>query len=289
MGSVVLLDQVINGLQFRVCCQHGIVQGGHSLLKWCSVRVNKVDVLLVLGLVLGLGHSVLPSVLLGALHDLEALFKDRALLVVELVQEGVVCNQQIRHHLVHIIGVILADIAVTVIGQSQLVVLGAVQNTGLQCGVHITEAHGGRRAAQQTHHFHVGGRLLHADLQTLQVGGLVDGGLDGVEVAGAGIQPCHRFQTGLGSGLENGVRHLGVVHRLVVGFYAGEQVRQVEDLVFGAEGLHDGSGCHYKVDGTGLGQLHHFGLGAQQLAGVHLHAVLVAQLLVDVVGKGFQS
>ena len=29
--------------------------------------------------------------------------------------------------------------------------------------------------------------------------------------------------------------------------------------------------------------------GAQQLAGVHLHAVLVAQLLVDVVGKGFQS
>ena len=93
----------------------------------------------------------------------------------------------------HIVGVILADIAVTVIGQSQLVVLGTIQNTGLQCGVHIAEAHGRSGAAQQTHHFHVGGRLLHADLQTLQVGGLVDGGLDGVEVAGAGIQPCHRF------------------------------------------------------------------------------------------------
>ena len=37
----------------------------------------------------------------------------------------------------------------------------------------------------------------------------------------------------LSGGLENGIRHLGVVHRLVVGFYAGEQVRQVEDLVFG--------------------------------------------------------
>ena len=67
----------------------------------------------------------------------------------------------------HIIGVILADIAVTVIGQSQLVVLGTIQNTGLQCGVHIAEAHGRSGAAQQTHHFHIGGRLLYADLQTL--------------------------------------------------------------------------------------------------------------------------
>ena len=74
MGSVVLLDQVINGLQLRVCGQHGIVQGGHSLLKRCSVRVNKVDMLLILGLVFGLSHSILPSVLLGALHDLETLF-----------------------------------------------------------------------------------------------------------------------------------------------------------------------------------------------------------------------
>ena len=142
MGSVVLLDQVINGLQFRVCCQHGIVQGSHSLLKRCSVRVNKVDVLLILGLIFRLSHSILPSILLGALHDLKALFKDRALLVAEFVQEGVVCHQQIRHHLVHIVGVILADITVTVIGQSQLVVLGTIQNTGLQRGVHIAEAWG---------------------------------------------------------------------------------------------------------------------------------------------------
>ena len=67
----------------------------------------------------------------------------------------------------HIIGVILADIAVTVISQCQLVVFGTIQNTGLQCGVHIAEAHGRSGAAQQTHHFHVGGRLLYADLQTL--------------------------------------------------------------------------------------------------------------------------
>ena len=189
----------------------------------------------------------------------------------------------------HIVGIILADITVAVIGQGQLVVLGTIQNTGLQCGIHITEAHGGGRAAQQAHHFHVGGRLLHADLQSLQVGRLVDGGLDGVEVASACIQPCNRFQTGLGSSLENGVGHLGVVHGLVVGFHAGEQIRQVEDLVLGTEGLHDGSGCHHKVDGTSLGQLHHFGLRAKQLAGVHFHAVLVAQFLVDVVGKGFQT
>ena len=189
----------------------------------------------------------------------------------------------------HIVGVILADIAVTVIGQSQLVVLGTIQNTGLQGGIHIAEAHGGGGAAQQTHHFHVGGRLLHADLQALQVGGLVDGGLDGVEIAGACVQPGHRLQTGLGGSLEDGVRHLGVVHGLVVGLHAGEQVRQVEDLVFGAEGLHDGSGRHHKIDSTGLGQLHHFGLGAQQLTGVHLHAVLVAQLFIDVVGKRFQA
>ena len=32
----------------------------------------------------------------------------------------------------------------------QLVVLGTIQNTGLQCGVHIAEAHGRSGAAQQS-------------------------------------------------------------------------------------------------------------------------------------------
>ena len=113
--------------------------------------------LLVLGLILGLGYSVLPGVLLDLLDDLEALIEDGALLVAEALQESIVRHQQVRHHLVHIVGVILADIAVAVVGQGQLVVLGTIQDAGLQGGVDITEAHGGGGAAQQTHHLHVGG------------------------------------------------------------------------------------------------------------------------------------
>ena len=71
MGSVVLLDPIINGLQLRICCQHGIVQGGHGLLERCSVRIDEVDMLLILSLVLGLGNSILPCILLGALYDLK--------------------------------------------------------------------------------------------------------------------------------------------------------------------------------------------------------------------------
>ena len=75
----------------------------------------------------------------------------------------------------------------------------------------------------------------------------------------------------------------------MVGLLAGEQIRQVEDLVLGAERLHDGVGGHHKVDRARLGQLHHLGLAAQQLAGVDLHAVLVAQLVVDMLRKGGQA
>ena len=71
--------------------------------------------------------------------------------------------------------------------------------------------------------------------------------------------------------------------------HAGEQIRQVEDLILGAERFHDSSGSHYKINGPGLGQLHHLGLAAQQLAGVDLDAVFPAQLFIDVRCKRFQA
>ena len=189
----------------------------------------------------------------------------------------------------HVVGVILADIAVAVVGQGQLVVLRAVQNAGLQGGVHITKAHGCGGTAQQTHHLHIGGRLLDANFEAFQVRGLVDGGLDGVEVAGARVQPGNGLQTRFLGGQEDRVGDLIVLHGGVVSLLAGEQIRQVEDLVLGAECLHDGVGGHHKVDGARLGQLHHLGLAAQQLAGVNLHAVLVPQFLIDKIRKRGQA
>ena len=131
--------------------------------------------------------------------------------------------------------------------RAQLVVLCAVQHLGLQGGIHITEAHGGGRAAQQLHHPHVGGRLLDADLQAVQVRGGVDGGVDGVEVAGAGVQPGDGLEAGLLGGLKDGPHDVGVVHRGVVCLGAGEQVGQVEQGVVLRESLQQGVDATQKV------------------------------------------
>ena len=77
----------------------------------------------------------------------------------------------------------------------------------------------------------------------------------------------------------------------MVGFRRAEQVGQVEQGVVLGEGLHDGVGCNDDVDCTGLGQLDHLGLGAQQLRGVDLHNVLLAQhfVVVDELSEGGQT
>ena len=77
----------------------------------------------------------------------------------------------------------------------------------------------------------------------------------------------------------------------MVSLGGGEQERQVEDGVVGAEGLHDGVGCNDDVDCTGLGQLDHLGLGAQQLRGVDLDHILVAQdfVVVDELREGLKA
>ena len=265
------------------------MHGGHRLLEGGDVGVDEVDPLLVLGLFLGGFHSVGPGFPLGLVQDLEALVKNGALLLAQAVHKAQVADQDIGDHLVHGVGVVFAHVAVAVVGQGQLVVLCAVQHLGLQGGVHIAKAHGGGRAAQQLHHPHVGGRLLDADLQAVQVRGGVDGGVDGVEVAGAGVQPGDGLEAGLLGGLKDGPHDVGVVHRGVVCLGAGEQVGQVEQSVVLRESLQQGVGRHAESDGAGLGQLDHLILGAQQLAGEDLDVVLVPQLAADELLEGQQS
>ena len=181
----------------------------------------------------------------------------------------------------HVVGVVLADITVAVVGQGQLVVLGAVDDLGLQRRVDITKAHGGGGTAQQVHHLHVGGGLLDADLQAFQVRRGVDGGVDRIEVAGAGIQPSDGLEAGLLGGAENRSRDVLVVHGGMVRLTGRKKVRQVEQGIVVAEGFQQRVGRHTEVDGAGLGQLDHLVLGAQQLAGEDLHVIFVAQFALD--------
>lgn len=288
---VVCLDHVVDGLQGGVALQNLVVQGHNSLLEGSGVGVQEVDTLLIQSLLLGGLDGAGPLSTLNGVDDLEALVKDGALLGRQTLQEGPVAQDQVGDHLVHIVGVVLTNVAVTVGGQSQLVVLSAVDDLGLQSGVDIAEAHGGGGTAQQLHHGNVGGGLLHADLQALQVLGGIDGLVHGVEVTGTCIQPGDADEAGILGGQEDGVSDRGIIHGSVVGLSGAEQVGQVEQGVVLGEGLHDGVGRNDDVDCAGLSQLNHLSLRTQQLRGVDFHDILVAQLfvLIDKISEGGQT
>ena len=67
-----------------------------------------------------------------------------------------------------------------------------------------------------------------------------------------------------------------------------EQVREVKKLIILAEGLQNGVAGHTEVHGPGLGQLYHIRLGAQELAGIHLHPEPVPQPFPDHFLEGSQ-
>ena len=56
-----------------------------------------------------------------------------------------------------------------------------------------------------------------------------------------------------------------------------------------AEGFQQRVAGYAEVDGAGLGQLHHFVLGAQQFAGVDFYIIFVSQLALDKLFKSHQS
>ena len=186
----------------------------------------------------------------------------------------------------HVIGVEFADVAVAVGGEGQLVVLRAVDDLGLEGGVYLAEAHGGGGAAQQAHHGDVGGGLLDADLQALQIGGGLDGGIHGVEVPGTRVDPGHSLEASLLGGFKDWPGNGWVVHGVVVRFAGDKEIRQIKKGVVFGKGLQNGVAGYTEVNGSGLGQLDHVRLRPQQLAGIDLHIILVAQLAFDVLLEG---
>ena len=265
------------------------MHGLEHFLEGRDVGVNEVYALLVRCVLLCFLNSGFPCLALGLVEDCKALVKDGALFLAQFFHKVQVADQDIWDHLVHVVGIVLAHVAVAVIGERQLVVLRAVQHLCLQCGVNVAEAHRGGRAAQQLHHGYVGRGLLHADLQAAQVVRRFDGGVDGVEVAGACVQPGNRLKARLLGGFEDGTHDVRVVHRGVVCLRTGEQVGQVEQCVVFREGLKQRVGRDTEGDRAGLCQLHHLVLRTQQFAGEDLDLVLVAQLAFDVFLKSQQA
>ena len=56
-------------------------------------------------------------------------------------------DQDIRDHLVHIVGIVFAYISMTVVCQSQFIIFCSVDDLGLEGRVHISKAHGSGRAS----------------------------------------------------------------------------------------------------------------------------------------------
>ncbi|MPN53478.1 hypothetical protein SDC9_201142 [bioreactor metagenome] len=83
--------------------------------------------------------------------------------------------------------VVLRDLVVLHRMVDGLVVLGAVQHTGLQGRVDVAEGHRGRDRTHGLDHRNLRIRLLYPDLQTLQIGRTGNRVLAVVHVAGAGV------------------------------------------------------------------------------------------------------
>ena len=116
------------------------------------------------------------------------------------------------------VGEILGNFAVLVVGQGQLVVLRTVNNMLLDGCVHIAEAQRSGGSAKGLHHLNAGGALLHADLQTFQVIGGINGG-SCIEIAGTGIIPGHHAETGFIGGIIHVFHVIGIIHDGMVSFF----------------------------------------------------------------------
>ena len=66
-----------------------------------------------------------------------------------------------------VIGIILGNLAVLVVGKGQLVVLRTVDNALLDSRIHLTESHGGCRCSEGIDHGHAGRALLNPYLLSL--------------------------------------------------------------------------------------------------------------------------
>ena len=127
-----------------------------DFLERLGVGIEELDTLLVLRLILCRFNSLGPFLPFHLIDQCKAFFKNCPVFLRHFIQECTVANQDIRYHLVHIIGIILADITMAIGGQCHFIVFRAVDNLGLQGGIYLAKAHRSSRAAEEAHHFHVG-------------------------------------------------------------------------------------------------------------------------------------
>ena len=166
------------------------------------------------------------------------------------------------------------------------VVLGAVQSTGLDCGVNIALSHGNTvsAAVHEAHHLDAGVRTHDADLHALAVIGSDNSLVAGVQVAGAqGVVGQNGEALSLGLGVQ--VSQLAGLENLLLVLDAVVHIGSAQDSEVGAVGLDDGVGNQSHVQGAHNDLLQSLSLVAQLSVGVNFDGVAafgsLKQLLTD--------
>ena len=193
-------------------------------------------------------------------------------------------DQYIGDHGVLIDRVDLADLAVLAGGQGRFVVLGAVDDAGLQRGVDIAVGHGDRDAAEVAHHIGLALHILHADLQALQVCRGADGLILRVEGTCAGGVVGQRDKAVV-AGREEEVLHLLGVHDVVEVGGVIEDIGQAEGIERFVVGGQAGGRDFRHGDNTRLQLLEVFVLAAKLAVGEDLDLDAAIGLFGDFVGK----
>src|SRR6266852_2174334 len=246
-------------------------------------------------------HRVLERLLVGDLDDLDAgrlgLFQRLLLILVpqytllglrlaaEFLQELAILGGErvpglAREHQDlgddQVLGqrVVFGDLIVIVEHEARRIVLGAVDDAGLQRAEDLIVSHGDAIAAERVHHVDEH-RIAHdAHLEALEIVDAVDGPARVVDAARARIHPADADQPGsriAGHLFEQLVSDRAVDHLLQVRGVA-EQERQVEDVEIVDHRPERADADPRELNGADLGLLDRFLLAAELHRAVHLHA-----------------
>ena len=127
--------------------QHGFMHGNNRFLKWGCIRVEEIHLLVSGSPFFSRIHCDGPFLSLDLIHEVKALIKNGSFFRGQTVQKSDISDQDIRDHLVHIVGIVFAYISMTVVCQSQFIIFCSVDDLGLEGRVHISKAHGSGRAS----------------------------------------------------------------------------------------------------------------------------------------------
>ena len=130
-----------------------------------------------------------PELALFLLGFLGEFLQQRLVVLGQRVPDLLRHHQHLRHDQVLVDRVELGDLVVVVEHEARRVVLGAVDDAGLQRGEHLVVAERHAVGAHRIRHVDEHRVAHHADLLALEVGQVLDRLLGVVEIARAGIHP----------------------------------------------------------------------------------------------------